>query len=64
MTLKILIILGTVMVIFSLLALFHLMVFMRKKIDTRELNYWFIILLGIPIIGAILYLGFIAKKKY
>ena len=64
MILKISIILGTVMVIFSLLALFHLMVYMRKKIDTRELNYWFIILLGIPIIGAILYLGFIVKKKY
>lgn len=52
-----------VLVILSFFALFHLMMFMRKKIDRKELNYWFIILIGIPIIGTLLYIGFVLKEN-
>ncbi len=52
----------TILVILSFLAFFHLMLFMRKKINRRELNYWFIILLGVPVIGVLLYIGFIFRK--
>ena len=63
LTSKILITIITILVILSFFALFHLMMIMRKKIDRKELNYWFIILLGIPVIGTLLYLGFVIKEN-
>lgn len=59
--LLVLLIIITFFVILSFFALLHLMMIMRKKIGLKELNYWFIILIGLPVIGSILYIGYIIK---
>lgn len=43
----------------SFASLLHLMVYKRKKITIKELNLWFVILIGLPVIGALLYIGYL-----
>lgn len=49
------------LIILSFFTLFHLMIVMRTKISLKELNNWFIILVGLPMLGSILYLNFVYR---